>query len=243
MRDEIMNKSSASWVPSQATPANVPLLRVDPQNREAHVYIQKGKVYVYNIDAKAWSVFDVGGDTSVTPTGKQICAMEWDATNGNMKYAFTEAPFGTAGVARLDATQAEAEDSYSSSGTSDVNAEIWLRPIEARGGPKKILVELIRLYHKVTATQGAQTTTAYVSYDHGATFPKSNQVTLAPVSTGRFRPLTIALRKIRDSIMLRVLHSGNGGGATFNVSHVEADVQVIGPERAYENGTPGSANL
>jgi hypothetical protein len=242
MRDEIMNKASASWVESQAFPANAALLTVDPKNREVWVYTQKGNPYVYNIDRSAWTgPMDVSGSTSVTPVGYQISAMKYNANTGNVYFAYSTAPgVTTPSLARMDTTQSASRDNISQGSPVDVAADLWLRPIEPRGGPRKINVELVRLFHRVTGSQTGNTTTAYMSYNHGATFPNSNQVTLDPVSEGNYKPMTIALRKTRETIMLRLLHLGFGGSASFNVSAVEADVQNVGPSNTYDNPTPGT---
>lgn len=243
MRDEIMNKASATWVESQTAPANVPLLKVDQRRRLVYVYTQKGKLYVFHLDEEVWSVLEAGGDTSVSPTGKQIAAMEYNPNTGNMYFAFTEAPAGTAGLARLDESQSPAKDSYSTSGTSDVHAEMWPKPFELTGPRHELLLDNVKVYHKATASQTGQTTTAYVSRDHGVTFPKSNQVTLAPVSTGGYRPMRISLFQSWGSLLLRILHSGNGGATSFNVSRMEADMQVLSGEYTKDRATPGSATL
>ena len=236
MREEVMSKASATWCEAQSSPANRALLCVDPKNREVWVYTQKGKLYVYDIDDKAWSIHDAGGGSGVDTTGYQVCDMAYNPTTGNMYFAFSTAPAGTAGLARLDPTQSEALDSFSSSGTSTVYAELWPRPIELVAPRYDIRLERLRIHHKVTASQTGQTTTAYVSKDQGITFPVYNQVTLDPVSTGEYRPMSIPLQQTRATIQPRIQHAGKGGAACFNISQIEADVQVLSGE--YERDHP-----
>jgi hypothetical protein len=242
MREEIMSKASATWVESQAT-YNTPLLRVDQKNRELWVYTQKGRLYVYDLDEKAWSVHDAGGDTSVNPTGYEVADMLYNPNTGHMYFAFGTAAAGTAGVARLDPTVTDAEDSISTSGTLPVYSEIWPRPIETSGPRADVLVEAVRFHHAVTSSQTSQTTTAAVSFDHGQTFTKTNQVTLDPVSTGEYRPMEVALYQSWGSCLVRLLHAGKGGANSFNVSQCEVDVQVERGEYRKDNPTAGSASL
>lgn len=243
MRVEMFNKASASWVESQTFPANAALLEIDPKARLLFVYTQKGAIHVQHLDDKTWSVFDSGGDATVSPVGKQICDMIYNPNTGNMVVAFTEAAAGTAGIARLDATQAVAQDSISTSGTSAVHAELWPKPFELTGPRHEICLDNVKIYHNVTSSQSGQATTAYVSRDHGITFPKSNQVTLAPISTGGYRPMRFSLFQQWGSLLLRILHSGNGGASSFNVSRMEADIQTLSGEYTKDLPTSGAATL
>jgi hypothetical protein len=242
MRETIMNKVSTSWVESQAT-YNTPLLRVDAKNREVWVYTQKGILFCYDIDEKAWSQHDAGGGSAINPVGYEIRDMIFNPNTGNMYFAFGTAAAGTAGLARLDPTATDAEDSISTSGTLPVYSELWTRPIETSGPRSDITVECIRIHHAVTTSQTSQTTTAAVSYDHGITFPNTNQVTLSPVSTGGYAPMEIPLYESWGSILPRVIHVGKGGKGSFNVSQVEVDVQVERGEFQKAVPTAGSATL
>jgi hypothetical protein len=243
MRAEVMSKSASTWVESQAAPANVAWLRIDPIKREMFVYTQKGKIYVYDLDERAWTTHDAGGDTSVAPSGYQTCDAGFDPTNGNVKVAFTTAAAGTAGVARLDESQAVAEDSISSSGTLPVRKEVWFPIIETSAPRFDAVCHLVRLYHAISATQSGQTLTAYVSRDHGTTFPNSNRITVSPLSTGEYLAMEIPLFQQGGTLLVRVLHDGKGGGTNFALSHAEADVQLLRGEYPKATPTQGTASL
>jgi hypothetical protein len=203
MREEIMSKASTTWCESQAAPSNRALLTVDQKNREVHVYTQKGKVYVYSIDRNAWTYYDVDG-------GYEICDLIYNPTTGNFYAAFSSAAAGTAGVARLDATQTGANDSISNSGTVALSAEAWFAPIEMTGPRYDLLVETLRVQHAITGDQTAQTTTAYVSKDQGQTFPKSHAVTVYPLSGGEYRPMSISLFQSFGTLLIKLVHVGKG---------------------------------
>jgi hypothetical protein len=241
MKELIFAKGSG-WVESQSAPANRFLLAIDKKERELWIYPQKGLLYVYSIDRNGWSgPFEAGMGTGTA--GYEICAMTWNANTGLMEFAFSTAAAGTAGLARLDPSQAVAEDSISSSGTLPVRWDFWLRPLELATPFYELLVEKIRMKLKVTASQTGQTFTAYVSKDQGVTWPKSNQVVIDPVSTGEYRRGHISLWQKGESLMLRLLHIGKGGATNGAISHVEADVQLIGGEYPNDNFTAGSASL
>lgn len=230
MRDEIMNKSAASWCESQAAPANRALLTIDQRNREMWVYTQKGRLYCHNLDAgpgAGWTVHDAGGGDSLSPVGYEICDMAYNPTTGNMYFAFTSAASGTAGVARLDPTVTPAQDSISDSGTLPVHAEIWPRPIEASTPAVDVRVDTLRFYHKVTADQAGQTTTGSISFDHGVSFPKSLTFNLAPLSSGGFVPLQFPVYQSYATVLTRLAHIGKGGASNFTISRIEADIHVM----------------
>lgn len=244
MRDEIMSKSSASWVESQSQPSR-PLLCIDQKERFVWVYTQKGKLYCFDIDNESWSVHDAGGGATTTNVGSEIVDMAFNSTTGKVYVSFLNAPagFGTAGLSRLDASVSPAEDQISSSGTLPVHAEIWPRPIELSGPRYDIRIDQMRFHHAITADQTGQTTTAYVSFDQGITFPKSNQITVSPLSAGEYTPVTIPLWQSWGTLQLRLLHSGKGQAASFNVSTMEADVKVLRGEYPKSVPTAGSASL
>lgn len=243
VRDEVMSKSASSWVEAQSAPSNVPWLRIDQANREMWVYTQKGKFYVYDLDQRAWTVHDAGGDTSISPVGYQACAAAYDPTNGNLKMAFATAATGTAGVARVDASQADAEDGISSSGTLPLRWELWPPPLELSGPRYDAAVHNLRVFHAITASQIGQTLTAYVSRNHGVTFPNYNQVTVAPLSSGEYRPMEVTLFQQGASLLVRLLHDGKGGIANGAVSHIEADLQLLRGEYPKSAPTHGTASL
>lgn len=229
MRDEIMNKSSASWVESQSAPANRPLLAIDQRNREMWVYTQKGRLHCKQLDqppGAGWTVHDAGGgDTGI---GYQICDMAYNPTTGNMYFAFTTAAAGTAGVARLDPTVTPAEDSISTSGTLTVRAKIVLRPIETHTPATDILVNTLRLYHKVTADQTGQTFDSSISLDQGVSFTRVlSDIVISPLSQGGFVPLEVPIYQQWNTVQVKLRHNGKGGAANFALSRIEADIMVL----------------
>ena len=238
-----VTETAYSWCEDQPGPANRALLSIDRATRKVYVYTQNGRIYVYAIDRKAWSVMDAAGGTGVTPYGYPVCDMIFNPNTRNMYFAFTGAPAGTAGLARLDAKQTPAADSFSSSGTSTVTAELWPRPLELFGPRMDMTVEVARIHHRVTAAQSGQTTTFGVSTDQGQTFSATNQVTLDPISTGEYRPMEVALFQTGGTLQMRVVHSGDGGAANFNVSQFELDVQSHAQEYNRGNPVAGSASL
>lgn len=231
MRDEIMNKSSASWVESQSAPANVPLLRIDHKQREMWVYTQKGRIFVYNIDQRAWSEYEVGGDADNT-SGHQVCDMAYNPTTGCMYVAFTTATTGTAGLSRADATQAGANDQISAGDGLPVFKDIILRPIEF-AGREDFCLEEMKVQHAATATQTGQTLVAYQSFDQGATFEVFSSESLAPSTTGSYETLVLPYFVTSDSMTPRLVHSGNGGAESFNVSHFRVVVEVMSAHGGY----------
>lgn len=241
MRAEVMNKSSASWVESQTY--NMPICHVDKKNHVVWVYTQKGKIFLYFIRYKAWATIDVGGDTSVSPVGYEVRSIRYHPATGNMYVAFGTAGAGTAGLARMDVNVAGDLDTISTSGNSTVHSEVWYRPIEMTGLRYEILLDNIQVYHNATASQAGQTTTGYVSFDHGITFPKSNQVTLSPVSAGGFEPMRLDLYESYGSVMLRLLHSGRGGADSFSISRTEAEIVLLSGNYPKTQPTMGSATL
>lgn len=241
MRAEVMNKSATSWVENQTY--NMPICHVDKKNHVVWVYTQKGKIFLYFIRYKAWATVDVGGDTSVSPVGYEVRSIRYHPATGNMYVAFGTAAAGTAGLARVDAAMAGDLDQISDSGMLTVYSEAWYRPMEMTGQRYEILLDNVQIYHNATASQTGQTTTAYVSFDHGITFPKSNQVTLSPVSAGGFEPLRLDLYESYGSVMLRLLHSGVGGAGSFGISRTEAEIVLLSGNYPKTQPIMGSATL
>lgn len=220
MQEEVMSKSDATWCEFQSAPGNRALLEIDQRNREMWVYTQKGVLFCYQLDAKAWTAHDVDG-------GYEICDMAYNPTTGNMYFAFTNAPAGTAGIARLDATAVPAEDSISTSGTTPVVAEVWPRAIEAMTPAADVQVDVLRFYHKATDSQSGQIMRGDVSFDQGVSFAKSLTFNLAPLSTGGFVPISLPVFQAWNTVQTRIVHTGKGGASNFSVSRIEADVMVM----------------
>ena len=239
MRGEIMNKSAATWCESQSAPANRALLAIDQRNREMWVYTQKGKLYCKDLDTgpgEGWTTHDVNG-------GYEICDMAYNPTTGNMYFAFTAAPAGTAGVARLDPTVAVAEDSISTSGTTDVVAEFLMRPIEPSLPGAEVLVRNLSMFHKVTASQSGQETRCDVSFDQGVSFERSLTFDIAPLSTGGFVAVDLPIYQTWSTVQAKLVHTGQGGASNFSVSRITADIEIVGSYYPKNSLTSGASTL
>jgi len=237
MLRDMFNKSAATWVESQASPANRALLAIDQKNKRVLVYVQKGRVHCYDMRRKAWSEIDAGGDTSTSPVGYQICDMIYNPTTGNVYFDFTESATGTAGVARLDASQADALDQISSSGTLTVHKDIWTRPIEL-SEREDLCLEEMQIHHAITASQSGQTLTALYSFDQGITFNTFETLTVSPISGGEYDPIVIPFYQSWGTLLPRFLHSGKGGKTSFNVSRISARVKTLTSRGEYPKETP-----
>jgi hypothetical protein len=218
MRSEVMNKGAATWVELQAAPCNMPLLAVDIARRRVLLYAQKGIIHVYDINNKAWSTIDAGGN--------EIADMIYNPNTGNVYVAFGTAPAGTPGLARLDDSETNTEDQISDSGTIPIVAQIMTRPIEVT--PREFLtVHQARVSNAITASQSGQTTKALVSLDQGVTFTRE-VAGRVPTGGGSFEPTTFEIFQTGPSVTLMFEHTGKGGPENWNVSGIEVDVQSNG---------------
>lgn len=223
MLREMFDKSAATWCESQASPANRALLTIDQKNKRLYVYVQKGRIHCYDIRRQAWSVIDAGGDSTVSARGYQICDMIYNPNTGHVYVAFTEAATGTAGLARLDATQAAAQDQISSSGTLPVYFDIIPPPIEAR--PRAdVFVE--RLFADVECTVANQSATAYYSRDQGATFTATSTARDLNTSMTNYEPERFVIAKGWGSITPRLLITGKAGTGALKLSGLSVDLRV-----------------
>jgi hypothetical protein len=223
MLSEMFDKSTASWVESQASPANRAILTIDQKNKRVLCYTQKGIIHVYDIRRRAWSVIDAGGDSSATATGYQICDMLYNPGTGFTYVAFTEAATGTAGLARLDDTQAAAEDQISSTGTLPVYFDIITRPIETRPRTDVAVDELIANVDCSVAGQSAQ---GYYSKDQGSTFTASGDARDLSITTSGYEPERFTIYQGWGSITPRLLVTGKAGTGALKVSSLEAGIRT-----------------
>lgn len=218
---EMFDKSTATWVETQASPANRALLTIDQKNKRVLVYVQKGIIHCYDIRRQAWGRIDAGGDDSFTARGYQICDMIYNPGTGFVYVAFTEAATGTAGLARLDDTQVAAEDQISSSGTLPVYFDITPRPIEGR--PRADL-QLDELYAYVDCTVAGQSATTLCSFDQGATWEITDPARDLLTTEANYEPERFGIWNSWGTMLPRILIRGKAGPGALKVSGLEADV-------------------
>ncbi len=223
MLREMFSKSTATWVESQAAPANRALLTIDQKNKAVYVYVQKGLIHRYDIRGDSWSVIEAGGDTSSTARGYQICDMLYNPGTSFVYFAYAESASGTAGLARLDDTQAAAEDSISSSGTLPVHHEIIFRPIEGR---PRVDMAVDELHVHADCTVANQTATAFYSKDQGSTFTASSTPRSLSTATANFEPERFGIWQSWGTITPRLLVTGKAGPGAFKLSGVEVAVRA-----------------
>ena len=216
MLRRVFNKSTASWVESQSSPANRALLTIDQKNHRVLIYTQKGIIFCYDIRRQAWSEIDAGGDTSVSPVGYQVCDMIYNPQTGNVYVAFSEAATGTAGLARLDDTQAAAEDQISSTGTLTVHHDVWFKPAEAQ---PRVDIRVDDLIVQTGCTVAGQEATCYVSENQGATFTATTIPRDLLTTTSNYAPEHFVIFKGWGSIMARLLVSGKAGTGALKLSY------------------------
>lgn len=221
MLREMFNKSAATWVESQAT-ANRALLTIDQRNKRAYVYVQKGVIHCYDIRRKAWSRIDAGGDTGVSASGYQILDMLYNP-NGNVYVAFADSATGTAGLARLDATQSPAEDQISSSGTLDVHHDLILKPVEGR---PRVDLALDQVFMHVDSSTPGQMASASVSFDQGATFEETDAAREIDTTDANYEPMRFSIWNSWGSMTPRILVSGKAGASALKISGLELDVRA-----------------
>ena len=215
MLREVFEKAAATWVENQAAPANRPLLTIDQRAKSALLYLQKGVIHRYDIRGKAWSIVESGGH--------EVCDLLFNPGTGHTYVAFSTASSGTAGLARLDATQAAAEDQISSSGTLPVTHEIIFRPIEGR---PRVDMAVDELHVHCDATVANQMASAYCSFDQGATWEETDAARALNTATGNFEPERFGIWKSWGTITPRLTVVGKAGTGAFKLSGVEVAVRA-----------------
>lgn len=223
MRAEMFSKSASTWVESQAAPANRVLLTVDQRNKRVLVYVQKGVIHCYDIRQEAWSVIDAGGDSTISARGYQICDMTYNPGTGHTYIAFSEAATGTAGLARLDATQSPAEDQISSSGTLDVHHDLILKPVEGR---PRVDLALDQVFMHVDSSTSGQMASASVSFDQGATFEETDAPREIDTTDANYEPMRFSIWQSWGTMTPRILVSGKAGASALKISGLELDVRA-----------------
>ena len=234
MREAIMARG-ADWVESQAN-YNRPLLVIDPDKLLLYVYTQKAKLFVYDIQRKAWTTFSVG-------SGVQVQAMLFNATTRKMYVSFE----GAHGIARLDYSATPTEDTIDNTGTTyPGHVRIVFRPIEVYQPPRyDATLEELRTFHAVTVSRSGQTLTASFSFDQGTSYPRSIPFSDLPLSSGgEMVPLVIPVFQTAPSITTKLEHVGKLGEAAWSLSpRFSAKINVRRGEYPQAIPTPGSGNL
>ena len=209
MREAMFNQSTVAY----------PVIEMDRDNRELYVYVQAGKIHVYNLATKAWSYIDIAG-------GLNVADLLYCKANGESRREMWAALLDSANIVRLKSGQTQDNATGSA---SDVDAEVWFKPIQAEDELQQMTVENLTLRHEITASQSASTTTCEVSTDGGATFPYDNvvRVTVA-TGTGGGNPCEIPLWETGYRLTIRLVHSGLAGPTYFNLTSATATVQLQG---------------
>lgn len=230
MREEIMDRGS-NWVESQST-YNMPLLKVDQRQKEVWVYTQKGKLYSYNIDRKAWSAHDT---TAADGTTREIADIAFNPNTRKMYVAV-----GGYGLARLDWSASPAKDIIDNTATEyNVTCDLVAKPLELYPDRVDTVVDHFGVHHLATASQTGQRHIAYVSTDRGETFDWSNEV-LFDITEPRNE---IPLFESGPSVTLKISSIGKTGPTIWSISKLDAEVIVLGGEWPQVKPTAVSASL
>lgn len=230
MREEIMNKTSSTWVETAGGGTSTPHLKVHQKDREVWVYTQHGKIYVYDIDGKhagkpGWSYLDIGGASSIKD-------MAYNPTTGNM-YVIDNGGNIRRYVDDGSGQDTDALTSY------NITTETVTRSIGLSGPRLDAVLEDIWVHHGALSSQLGQTTTASASFDGGVTFPKTDQVTINTAA----KPDPIVLWQMGPSVTPKISHVGSGGETNFHITKLTANVQVKRGEYPQTTPTAGSASL
>ena len=233
MREEIMNKSSSTWVESQSTYKR-PVLKIDKSKLIVWVYTQKAKLYAYDLRTQKWTVHTM-------PNSAEVDDMLWNRNTSNFYVAFAS---GAYGLARMDYTQTANDTIDNTVNTYSVDKTVIFRPIELYDPPRfDSSVDEIRVFHGATASQTGQTVTASYSSDQGVTYPKSTQKTLA-TPNGAFMPVPFVARQNGPSVTVKLVHSGKAGETAWSLSpRAYAFVRPLRTEVITTLPTEGSSSL
>lgn len=213
MRDLVMDKSSATWVESQAT-YNVPILTIDQARKIVYVYTQKGRIFGYRIPTKDWFIVDVNA------YGFEVRDMLWHQGTGKLYVSW-----GGQQGARLDHAVSNQSDAVNNSGTTYPVVSQTDVPVEFRGPQYDVILDRVNAYIKATADQTGQVFYVYVSEDQGQTFTLYNEITLP---TGyNYQRVPIDLYQLNPAFIVRLEKHGNGGGENYTLSSAEAEINVM----------------
>lgn len=214
MREEIMARGS-DWVESQAT-YNMPILRINKRDKELLVYTQKSKIYVYNIERKGWTTWDV-------PNGAEVADMIYNPNTRKMYVAI-----GGYGLARVDWNAADANDTIdNTANTYTGTKEVITRPIEAFSPRVDWIVDNAGVFHLATASQSGQLFRLYASFDRGATFTYDSGNLTLDITDPRNE---VGIFESAPSVTLKITHTGKLGKGTWAISKIDADMTL--PEGA-----------
>lgn len=249
MREEIMDHLSGTWVEDQPT-YNMPLLAIDPVNREVWVYTQRGVLYcyhdmlnrlpaatamIYNPKAKGlWSKHDVAQDGT-----KDVSALMFNPVTGKMMVSF-----GGHGLTRLDQTIGNTLDTIDAGAGIMSSAQVILRPIELFAPRIDAIIEEIAPYLVIERVGGiylpqSGQLTMGVSYNRGLTFPNYDTVTFDP-SVPR---VPFPVFQFGSSVTLSLTYTGPLGAQAIAISKIEAVAQMLGSELAQVLPSQVGSNL
>lgn len=226
MREAILTQGSA-WCESQSS-GKMPLLAIDPKNKEVWVYTQLAKLFVYNLETERWStVIFLDG---VSPIA--IRSLLFDTIGRRMLLSMEV----NNGVHRLDESSS-ANDALTSSGTllPPVVNTITFKTIEAFVPERfELQLEGVDVYHNATATPTAgDIITLLCSLDRGVTFTVVNGPNALDTSDAL---IPLPLVTMGHSITLKLTREGSGGAAKWSISKAMARVKVLSGEYYYVAG-------
>lgn len=223
MFEEIFARGG-NWVESQST-YNMPLLAIDHVNKDVWVYTQKGKIYIYSIQAGLWSYID----TNPTGTSAEVRAMIFDPTSNRMLVSF-----GGAAATRFDETSDAADTIVAGGGTSwNIADQVQPKPFELFAARYEAALLEVGLFHLATLQNGSLT--IEYSLDRGATWttPAGYPVT-SWIGDPRIR---LALAAQGVSVTIRITRTGSGGARNFTISKMDALLRVHRGESPRVNPT------
>lgn len=222
--EELMVRTSGSWVESQST-YNQPLLAIDHTNRDVWVYTLKGVICIYNIDTAAWSYYD----TNPTGTSSEVQAMMFDPVGNRMIVSF-----GGGSATRLDETSNQ-QDTIITGGLTpwNVQSDITLKPFELFAPRYEATLLELGLYHIATIQQGSLTLS--YSFDRGSTYTTPSGY---PITTYLTTPrIRLPLAATGPSVTIKLSRTGAGGQHNWSISKADALLRVHRGELPYVNST------
>lgn len=239
---ETIMARGANWVENQSV-YNMPLLAIDKAYGEVWVYTQKGKLFCYHMPetsapSAASALFASGGNKGSWTThdvgGAEVAAMAFNPITQEMEFAF-----GGHGLARLDSS-VTAQDTIDNTGTLyPVTKDIILKPFELYSPRYELCLHDIGIYHLASFTQAGEALYAYVSFDRGATYPKSNEVRFDPANPR----IPISIFQAGLSVQVKLSHVGSAGEAAWAVSRGEATLELMSGEWPLSRPTQIASNL
>lgn len=238
MREEIMNKTPGLWIDAGAAGVrNIVSVGIDPTARDIYITTQTRYTHIFNLEKRVWSRIRTQDSSN---NAVQATYWTWNPNTQQM-YAVvsTNEVSGTGGIYRLDKSSSGDDDDMGA-----ILSYVTLRPIETFFPRREFSVDAIGLYHATTGAQTNNTFEVQAALDGGTSFAKYNRITIPTTASSSVTVRTaVPLRQLGQNVIIRLYHSGDGGGTMFNVSDVDVDVRDLGPQRNLSTPTQGAASL